>query len=143
MHDPGNGELVRGIVEGLQAVREDRDPGSRFDPITDESEFVPATPVPGRSCYRGLGGVLEFIATWTAPFDSWTVRLDEAIEVDETRVVALMYQRGFGKGSGVRVELNFGGVFEFDNGRVVRAQLYLDPADALAAAGVQADEPRP
>jgi ketosteroid isomerase-like protein len=138
MPNPGNGELVRGIVEGLQALREDRDPGSRFDPITDDSEFVPATPVPGRSSYRGLGGILEFIATWTAPFDSWTVRLVEAIEVDETRVVARMHQRGFGKASGARVELTFGGVFEFDNGRVVRAQLYLDPEEALAAAGAEA-----
>lgn len=138
MRSSANGELVRGIIEGLQAVREDRDPGSRFDPITDDSEFVPATPVPGRSSYRGLGGVLEFIATWTAPFDSWKVRVDRVIEVDETRVVALMHQSGFGKASRVRVELSFGGVFEFDDGRVVRAQLYLDPAEALAAAGAEA-----
>ena len=133
-----NGELVRGIVEGLQALRDDLDPGRRFDPITDESVLVPATPVPGRAAYHGLGGVLEFIATWTAPFDSWKVRLDEAIEVDENRVVALMYQSGYGKGSGVRVELRFGGLFEFDGGTVVCARLYLDPAEAMAAAGVSA-----
>ena len=39
-------------------------------------------------------------------------------------------------GSGVSVEMTHGAVYEVEGGRVSRIQLFLEPAHALAAAGV-------
>ncbi len=51
-------------------------------------------------------------------------------------VVAFLRQSGTGRGSGVPVNLIHGGVFDLKDGRIARISLYLDPADALKAAGL-------
>jgi len=74
--------------------------------------------------------------TWTEDFEDWSVELERAIDARRGCVAAVFRQRGTGKGSGVPVELTHGAVFEFRDGRVTRIRLYLEPSEALAAAGL-------
>jgi ketosteroid isomerase-like protein len=141
--DPGGGsearrnvEIVHGVFEGIEAARAGRDPGAAFDPVADDLETVPAPEVPGSQSYRGLDGYAEFLRTWTEAFETWSHRLDRAVDAGDGRVVGWGHQWGVGKGSGVPVDLDFGIVFELRDGRLVRVRLYMEPAQALAAVGL-------
>jgi hypothetical protein len=48
----------------------------------------------------------------------------------------LSLQRATGKASGVPVELRMGGIWTVKGGQVIRAENFLEPADALRAAGL-------
>jgi ketosteroid isomerase-like protein len=53
------------------------------------------------------------------------------------RVIVLMHEFRRGKGSGIEVEVDTAVIFDVGNGRVVRIQGYLDPVQALEAAGLR------
>jgi len=48
-----------------------------------------------------------------------------------------MHEFRRGKGSGIEVEVDTAVIFDVGNGRVVRIQGYLDPVQALEAAGLR------
>jgi ketosteroid isomerase-like protein len=73
---------------------------------------------------------------WTENFEQFTLRLERAVEAPNNQVVAFAYQSAVGKGSGVPVEMHYGMVFELHEGLLVRLRLFLDPAQALEAAGL-------
>ena len=73
--------------------------------------------------------------TWTEDFD-WSIELEQAIDVGDDRVVVRTHQRAIGKGSGVPVELQMGGLWTVEGGLVTRAENFFDPAEALEAAGL-------
>jgi ketosteroid isomerase-like protein len=88
-----------------------------------------------RDVYRGPDGFAEFMRTWTEDFD-WSIELERVIDAGDDRVVGIFQQRAIGKGSGVPVELRMGLLYEFEDGLIVRMTNYLNPADALEAAGL-------
>jgi ketosteroid isomerase-like protein len=49
----------------------------------------------------------------------------------------MFHQHATGKGSGATVELHMALLYELENGRVIRMQIFLDPAEALEAAGLR------
>jgi uncharacterized protein len=102
----------------------------------DDAEVIPAAEVPGVRTYRGRDGLREFLRTWTENFDDWSVGYERLIDAPGDRVVALAYQTATGKGSGVPVDVRYGQVFEFEDGRLIRTRFYLDRAEALEAAGL-------
>jgi hypothetical protein len=73
---------------------------------------------------------------WTEDSEDWSVELERLIDAGDDRVVGLFHQRGIGKGSGAPVELHQGLVYELERGRVIRMRNYIDPAEALEAAGL-------
>jgi ketosteroid isomerase-like protein len=63
------------------------------------------------------------------------MRLVEAVDVGDDRVLAVVHQSATGRTSGAAVELDFGIVYTLDQGRVVDRKDYkLD--DARKAAGL-------
>jgi ketosteroid isomerase-like protein len=86
----------------------------------------------------GREGFVEFMRTWTEDFEDWSIRLERLIDAGNDRVVALLHQAATGKGSGVPVELHFALLYELEAGRVVRMRNYVDLAQALEAAGLEA-----
>jgi ketosteroid isomerase-like protein len=91
----------------------------------------------GRSVWRGREGFVEFIGTWTAEFDDWSIRVERLIDAGEDRVVSLTVQTATGKESGVPVDMHIGQVVEVEDGRQVRITNYLTHAEALEAAGLE------
>jgi ketosteroid isomerase-like protein len=89
----------------------------------------------GDAVYRGHEGVREFLP------EVWEVLADTEFEFPEIRdvgdqVVGVGHFRGRGKGSGVEAETPFAYVAEFRGGKAIRVRAYLDPKEALEAAGL-------
>ena len=104
--------------------------------IATDIELIPARELSGPRSYRGRDGIVEFMRTWTEDFDDWSIEDERLIDAPGDRVVALASQTAIGKGSSVPVELRYGMVFELEDGQVIRIRNYLDPNEALEAAGV-------
>jgi ketosteroid isomerase-like protein len=133
-----NVEIVRRGFEALKTGLDRGDPGAAFDSGVYASEVEWILPPGGagfRDVYVGRDGFLEFMKTWTEDFD-WSIRLEGLIDAGDNCVVGLFHQTATGKGSGVPVELHMGLVYELQDGQVVRMRNYLDPKEALRAAGL-------
>jgi ketosteroid isomerase-like protein len=133
-----NVEIMRRVFEEFQAGMERGDLGDRFEEtVADDSEFITAVPLEGRSVWRGREGFAEFMRAWTENFEDWSIRLERLIDAGDDRVVGLTHQSATGKASGAPVELNLGTVAELKDGRVVRMRNYLTYGEALEAAGLR------
>ena len=102
-----------------------------------DSEWLPDPPVPGPAVYHGAAGFAEFMRVRTEDFVDWTIDSEKALDAGDTGVVVLAHQRATGKASGTPVDLHFGQIYEFTDGRVSRVRNFLDPTDALRAAGLR------
>ncbi len=134
-----NVEIVRQGIDEFQAGLARGNPGVIFDSgiVAPDAEWIPAPNTPGlRPVYRGREGFVEFMGTWTEDFE-WSIDLERVIDAGDDRVVAMFHQHATGKGSGATVELHMALLYELENGRVIRMQNFLDPAEALKAAGLR------
>jgi ketosteroid isomerase-like protein len=81
-------------------------------------------------------GVLGVHAYWTEDFE-WFIELEEVIDAGDDRVVAIFHQQATGRASGVPVELHMALLYQLQDGHIVRMENFLDPKQALEAAGLQ------
>jgi ketosteroid isomerase-like protein len=86
--------------------------------------------------YRGHEGVRAWLRDQEESFAESRIDYSEIRAVGE-RVVAVGRLRTRGKESGVETESPVGWVVDFRNGKVIRAQAYLDPEEALEAVGLR------
>ena len=131
-------EIVRRAHAEFQAGLSRGNPAAAFDSgtIAPDFEWILPAEAPGlREVYRGRAGFMEFMGTWTEDFD-WSIELERAIDAGDGHVVVTTHQRAIGKGSGVPVELQMGGLWKVEGGQAIRAENFFDPADALKAAGL-------
>jgi uncharacterized protein len=129
--------------EDVEAFKRAMDAGNRRDveallaELDPDVEWHAALPMlGGDAVYRGHDGVRKFLP------EVWEVLADTELEFPEIRdagdqVVALGHFRGRGKGSGVEAETPFGYVVDFRGGKAIRIRSYLDPKEALEAAGLE------
>ena len=131
-------EIVRRVFEEFRAGLARGDPGAQFDSglVAPDAEWVLPPGTPGmRPVYRGREEFIEFMSTWTEDFD-WSIELERLVDAGGDRVVGLVHQRATGKTSGAPVEWHMGLVYELRDGLLRRTTNYLDPAEALDAAGL-------
>lgn len=89
----------------------------------------------GQLVARGLGQLKEVIeAEDNEIWDEHRWELQEVIDAGD-RVVVLQREYQRGKGSGVELVADTGTVLDLRDGRVVRMQGYVNPAEALEAVG--------
>jgi ketosteroid isomerase-like protein len=143
-----NVEIVRRTTDAMQAALERYDLRAEVDVeamavefdaesvASPDLELVPDRHVPGVESYRGVKGLVEFMRTWTENFEDWSNEYERFIDAPNDRVVAIAHQSGRGQGSSVPVEMRYGMVFELEDRRVIRLRLFMDPAEALEAAGL-------
>jgi ketosteroid isomerase-like protein len=72
---------------------------------------------------------------WLEPFDGWEIEAERYIDAGD-KVVVFLNQRGTARASGAAVDMRFGQLWSFKEGLVVRVQLFANPDEALAAAGI-------
>jgi ketosteroid isomerase-like protein len=133
-----NVDVVRRGFAAFQEGLARGEPGAFFDSgvVAPDAEWILPPNAPGfRPVYRGRDEFLDFMRTWTEDFD-WSIELERVIDAGGDRVVGVFHQRATGKGSGVPVELRMGLLYELEGGRIIRMTNYLNPADALEAAGL-------
>jgi ketosteroid isomerase-like protein len=105
--------------------------------LADDVEWIPTSSFPGSNSYRGRDGVSEYMRTWAEDFDHLSIDIEQLIDAPDDCVVALIHQRASGQGSGAPVGMDLAVVYDLEDGRVIRIRNYLDPAEALEAAGLQ------
>jgi ketosteroid isomerase-like protein len=86
--------------------------------------------------YRGTEGVRRFLTQWLEVWEHWEAGVDEILAAPDGRVVALTWQRGKGRQSGVPMEFEWALITTVRNGRITRAEGYDDRSEALEAAGL-------
>jgi ketosteroid isomerase-like protein len=89
---------------------------------------------PEKQVYEGPDGALEFLTAWVSAWEDWELETLEFVDAGE-RVVAIQRQRGKAKESGITVDMVFAQVWTARDGRLVRMEMYADPAEALEAVG--------
>jgi ketosteroid isomerase-like protein len=88
------------------------------------------------SAYRGHDGVRRFLDEWLAVWADYEAGLDQLLLAPDGRVVALAWQRGKGRVSGIAMEMQWAQVTTVRNERVARIDNYEDRAEALRDAGL-------
>jgi ketosteroid isomerase-like protein len=83
-----------------------------------------------------MEGADSFLAEWRSTWDDWRVET-QALHDAGDKVVAIVYQRGRSKVTGMQVEMAFAMVWTLRNGKEIRMEMYSDTAEALKAAGLE------
>jgi ketosteroid isomerase-like protein len=91
---------------------------------------------PERKTYPGLEGAKEFLADWSAAWEEWELDLEELLDADEGRVLAIVRQRGRSKATGLAVEMHFAQLWTVRDGKQVRMEMYAEAAEGRRAAGL-------
>ena len=128
-----NVEIIRSVVEHFNAG--DRTvPTELFDP--DVELETPFSSVSGTT-YRGHAGIRDWLRELDEQFSEWQNRLDDIREVgDIVIVIGSLHVRG--RVSGLEFDQPAAWVGHFGNDHLLtRARIYLDPAEALQAAGLE------
>ena len=129
-----NVEAVRRVSDAYNR----RDVGAMLDELHPEIEWYPWLQVQlggGTTVYRGYQGVREGIRDVEEAFSEIEAEQSEVRDLGE-RVVAIGQLRGRGKESGALTESALAWIVEFKSGKVIRVREYLDPKEALEAAGL-------
>lgn len=131
--------------ENVEAIRRAADAYNRGDvdavvqELDPEVEWHPLLQVllgGEATVYRGHEAVPEIYRDIDEAFTEARVELSEVRDFGE-RVVAIGHLRGRGRESGATTETAIAWVVDFKDGKAIRIREYLDPNDALKAAGLQ------
>jgi ketosteroid isomerase-like protein len=122
---------------GIDAINR-RDVEALLEDVDPEVEWHPAVLVPFEgeaTVYRGREGVREMVGDLFEALAEFYVQYPEIRDLGD-RIVAIGRVRTRGRESGAVTESPFAAVTDFRNGKAVRVQTYLDPKEALEAAGL-------
>ena len=127
-----NLDLVRSIYANWE-----RGDFSSADWADPQIEFVFADgPEPGR--WSGVGEMSRRYGEWLSGWKDFSAAPDEYLVVDESRILALVHNRGRGRSSGLALdERSVANFFEIRDGKVIRLVLYWDRDRALAEVGLR------
>jgi ketosteroid isomerase-like protein len=125
-------QVCRGMEHWLstgEALWEDVDPEAE---VHDHD-------IPDGGIYRGHDGFRDWIADFSAAFESFTLEPLEYIDAGDGKVVLVARLSARGKGSGAPVERLDGMVWTIRDGKTVRLDYYGSRAEAFEAAGLPED----
>ena len=130
-----NVEIVRRVSDAYNR----RDVGAMLDELHPEIEWHPWLQLQlggAATVYRGHQGVRKGIRELEEAFSEIEAQQTEIRDLGE-RVVAIGHLRGRGNESGAITESAIAWIVEFKSGKVIRVREYLDPKEALEAAGLR------
>ena len=127
-----NVEIVRRGYEQFAATGDFLAINTTVDFVWDMSKF---RGWPEQQTYDGVEGARAFHRAWLEAWDDWELEV-EAFHDAGDKVVAIVRQRGKSKTSGVPVDMAFGQVWTFRDGKSARMEMYADPVEALEAVGL-------
>ena len=122
-------DLVREALAAFQRGELDR----AFEFAHPDIVSFRAPPLPDPQTYRGIEGVLQMYADWTADFEEFEMEALEFVEADD-RVIVEILQRATGKASGAMVDGRFWFVFTLIDGKIARQEIYGSREQALESA---------
>jgi ketosteroid isomerase-like protein len=94
------------------------------------------TPVEGEvKAYRGHEAVRQMMENLLETVAEFYVEYSEIRDLGD-RIVAIGRLRMVGRGSGAKLESPFASLVDVRNGKAIQVRTYLDPKEALEAAGL-------
>jgi ketosteroid isomerase-like protein len=127
-----NVETVERAIDAFNG----RDIETLADLLTADFEWFGALLGKGeRGSYRGREGMEAYFEEATAIWEEFRMLTDEFRDLGD-RVLVFGRMEGRTGGSGIAVEAPLGVVFELREARMSRCRSYLDPSEALRAAGL-------
>jgi ketosteroid isomerase-like protein len=132
---PQNVEIVRRAWDAwtrgdMHALFETFHPSVEWDTTHFEGR-------PENEVYRGHDGIRRFFEGWLASWDRYEAGAEEYLDAERDQVLVLCWQRGFGPGSRVPVEMDFAHLCTLQDGLIRRMDAYSDRAEALEAVGLR------
>ena len=103
---------------------------------SEEAEFPSVFATSEGRVFRGRQGVRDYFAAIDAAFVDFETQVNELIDAGEDQVVAMTRVTGRGGVSGVAVDQRFAQVWTLRDEAVTRVETYLNPSEALEAAGL-------
>jgi ketosteroid isomerase-like protein len=103
--------------------------------VHPEFEFHEPPEQPGAGVFKGWEDAREAHARWS---ENWLEQRGDVVGFDalpDGRVLVFTRERMLGR-DGLRVEQDGAAIFTFRDGKILRWQVFWDPANARAAAGV-------
>jgi ketosteroid isomerase-like protein len=91
---------------------------------------------PERQTYPGIEGTAQFLANWIDTWHEWELQVEKLRDAGD-RVVAIVWQRGRSKATGLPTEKQFAQVYTVRGRKYLRMEMYATPAEALEAAGLR------
>jgi ketosteroid isomerase-like protein len=91
----------------------------------------------GGATYRASEAWTSYFAAMDETWEEWQVEDFDVFDGSDDRVACLCRMVGKGKHSGVPVERAVGITYQFRQARLWRVRSYLDPGEALEAAGLR------
>jgi ketosteroid isomerase-like protein len=120
-----NAALNRGDFEGVGEV-------FAADAVLQDLQNAPDQPM----TVEGVQAIRQTLSLWAAAFDQLRVDIEEYIDAPNAVICAAHWQ-GQGKTSGISIDVRQFDLYEFGEGRVVRAVLgFRSKNEALNAAGL-------
>jgi ketosteroid isomerase-like protein len=108
-----------------------------LDYFHPDFEFVPPSAYPdAESSYRGQEAVRRWFQQMEEIWDDWRFEAERFFDAG-TQVVVFVRVSGSAKQSGAALTISTGHVLTLRDGRVTRADIFLDRSEALAAAGLR------
>lgn len=126
-------EIVRGVYEAASRGEW----GVVRGLFADDLVWETPTGGPTAGVYRGPQAAIEQVGSWTEPFKGFVWRPCRLV-LNGDKVLIAGRMSGQGRGSGVPVEAEEFHVMTLRDRRIVRVQMFLDEAEARAAAGLGA-----
>ena len=116
--------------QDVEAMVEEMDPEVEYHPVLPRLLGGEAT------VYRGHDGVRRLFREIYDAFDEIHVEYSDVRDLGD-RVVAIGHTRMRGRGSGAETESPSAVVIDVRHGKVTHVRTYLDPDEALEAAGLR------
>ncbi len=125
---------VRGTLEAWNRGEADV---SLLDPaVTYEDTILPDHV---GETYRGAEGIARATERWLEPYEEVTIKLEQIVGAGD-RLVSIHRARSRARHTGIEFEMPLAYFWTFRDGKVIHLCSYLDPADALEAAGLAEQE---
>jgi ketosteroid isomerase-like protein len=90
--------------------------------------------MPDAALYVGREEALEYLRSWIGTWEDYDFLPCDYVAAGDSVMVAFR-EHGRGKGSGVEMEGEYFGVYDLEDGEIVRFRGYPSREEALAAAG--------
>jgi ketosteroid isomerase-like protein len=127
-------ERVETVERAITAVNE-RDLDGYLACCTADIQLqTPVSPVVG--VYEGAVGIRRFFADIEDASPDFRLDLERLEAAGGERVLAFVRVTSHGRASGLSIPAETGNVYEFEEGKIRRVQIFLDRAEALEAAGL-------
>jgi ketosteroid isomerase-like protein len=104
---------------------------------TSDYELLPAMTGFAGACFRGREGVETYFEELHDAWEEFRVVGEEFLDLGD-RVLVLMRVEGLGRGSGIPVDARQAIIVDVRGDKISRTRSYLDRAEALRAAGLEA-----